>query len=163
MTNTELAYRSFCTERFPLPTDEQVGKFEDHLGVTLPGHFREYLLECNGGFFDDPEFGGNAPDYELCPRDALNTLFAIQTEHKFAMVGKKSHILLFDDNDPVVILPIGNTPMNNLLLLSVDVSADEYGTIYLKRIDNSVLMLGEWFELADTMEEFFALLRASDA
>ena len=60
---------------------------------------------------------------------------------------------MFDDNDPVRILPIGYTVMGNLLYMVVDPNDEMPGWIGLK-----LAFRDQSFWLADDINAFFALL-----
>jgi hypothetical protein len=60
--------------------------------------------------------------------------------------------VLFDDNDPPKILPIGGTPMGGLIILDT-APGEGRGDIWLKQA------FGDFYYLADGIEEFFGLLR----
>lgn len=140
------AYESFCETRFPLPSEADVTALEQRIGVTLPDDYRRYLLEYNGGFFDDaliPQHGEDRPLTEL------ETMNGIGAADECAELGLRQDILLFDDNEPPQILPIGRTLGNYLILLVTH--PDENGSILLRTFTES-------FWLADGIEDFFALL-----
>ena len=59
-------------------------------------------------------------------------------------------LALFEENDPPVILPIGDTPMNSLIIL--ELAGDSAGSILLK------VAFGDFYYLASGIEEFFTLL-----
>jgi len=61
---------------------------------------------------------------------------------------------IFEDNDPPQILPIGDTPIGNLIFLVTDPDGDDYGSIGLK-----IAFSQNSFRLADNVEEFFERLR----
>lgn len=150
MQSIEYAYNSFCEERFPLPTEKQVSDLEQRIGVTLPNDYREFLLEFNGGVFSEPDI---LPPSDDCPSDCLTFMHGIgSTLEDVAELASNLDLALFDDNDPVQILPIGSTMMGNLILLGTH--PDDRGCIYLKKAfsDSSFL-------LAEGIEEFFELLR----
>jgi len=146
----EAAYERFQVKRFPLPTEEQVVALERRLKIPLPGHYRQFILEFNGGCFPEPS-PFITPLHEECPWDCLNVLWGIGASYTFAELAHD--VDLFDGNDPPIILPIGNTDMGNLLYLTTQ-DAPDYGSVCLK-------LAFSWtcFVIADTMEEFFGLLR----
>jgi hypothetical protein len=150
--NIDAVYQTFPIERFALPTEEQVAALESRLKVKLPQHFRDFMLLYNGGGFAEP-YPFMAPPQKECPVDRLTALWGIGASYRFAELGHD--VDLFDDNDPPIVLPIGGTQMNNLLYL-VTADAEDRGSVCLK-------LAGNWtsFVLADTMDEFFGLLRRS--
>lgn len=149
MIPIEAAYKAFCTQRFPLPTESDVAGIERRIGVALPDDFRSYILEFNGGYFSDPDIVAYA---EGCPEDALTSLSGIGAADGFAELANPGDLALFTDNDPVQTLPIGYTIMGNLLALITH--PEGRGSIVMKKAWSD-----EWFHLADGIEEFFTLLR----
>lgn len=146
MNPIEAVYKAFCTQRFiPLPTEEQVAEIERRMEVDLPDDFRAYILEFNGGYFSGPGIVAYA---DGCPQDRLNSLSGIGALDDFAELANPGDLSMFEDNDPVQTLPIGDTTMGNLLALITH--AEGRGTIMLKKAWSD-----EWFHLADGIEEFF--------
>ncbi len=142
------AYRRFCQERFPLPTEEQVAELERRIGCTLPADYRQFILNYNGGYFREPEI---EPTVDACPVDLLTYLHGIGAAHPEAELATKYQMSIFEENDPPEIVPIGETPMGSLILLIVH--EDGYGEICFKEA------FGDFYFLADGIEEFFSLLR----
>ncbi|QDU44930.1 SMI1 / KNR4 family protein [Symmachiella dynata] len=148
------AYEKFCTTRFPNITEKDVTYLEDEIGVALPKDYRKYLLEFNGGYFDEPLI---TPPEKTWPNSWLESMYGIRAPHNFAEIGLLGDILTFDDNvpgSPPVIVPIGNTTKNYLILL--DTSPEDNGSIYLRTFT-------ETFQLSFGIEEFFDLLVAADS
>jgi len=148
MTTIEDAYRKFSTERFPLPSQSQLDELERRIGVAFPEDYRQFVLQFNGGYFTEPEI---TPVGEGCPESMLTCLYGIVASHPYAELGQPSDIGLFDDNDPPKIVPIGDTPMGSLIILVTE--AEGRGEIFLKEA------YGDFYFLADSIEEFFELLR----
>ena len=95
--------------------------------------------------------GGITPVGEGCPQDALTCFHRIGASHRDAELARASRLALFDDNDPPIIVPIGHTSMGGLIIL---ITEDEgRGEIFLKQA------FGDFYVLADGIEEFFGLLR----
>ena len=151
MTNINYAYNRFCIERFPLPSESQVAALEERIRVTFPDDFREFILEFNGGYFNEPDIEtvGDAPP------SVLKCLFGIDASHPSSELGSRSSIVLFEDNDPPKILPIGSTPTGGLIILGVE--PEVRGVIFLKQA------WGNSYYLADGIEEFFDLLHTPPA
>jgi len=149
MTTIENAYHRFSTKRFPLPSEAQVYELEQRIGVTLPGDYRQLVLRFNGGYFKCPEI---TPVGDGCPLDALKVLYGIGASHETAELATRLDLVLFDDNDPLKILPIGRTGMGGLIILDV-APGDGNGAVFLKKA------WGDFYYLVDGMEAFFALLR----
>ena len=152
MNSIEYAYKAFCDEKFPLPTEEQVAALEEHLGIPLPKNYRQFLLEYNGGFFTEPDI---VPPCEDCPLDRLTVLGGINAIHPSAELDSPEGFTPanFEDNDPPQILPIGYTLMGNMIFLVTEPGADDCGWICLKLASSE-----KSFLLGKEMEEFFALL-----
>ncbi len=148
MTVIADAYRRFSTERFPLPTEEQVHALERSIGVTFPDDYRRFVLEFNGGYFSKPDI---TPVGEDCPQEALAFLYGIGASHREAELGRPSRTALFDDNDPPKIVPIGDAEMGGLIILVTE--PEGRGQIFLKQA------YGDFHYLAEGIEEFFELLQ----
>ena len=146
MNIIENAYRRFSERRFPLPSEDQVAALERQMHAPLPADFRRFILEYNGGIFNEPDI---TPTTEDCPDDRLTVLNGIGADYHGDVLG--ADVSLFDGNDPVLILPIGYTLMGNLLV--VFIGDDDDGYIYMKKAgaDN-------FYELAENIEGFFSLL-----
>jgi len=149
MTTIASAYENFCENRFPLPREEQLDELERQIDASFPDDYRQFILQYNGGFFNEPRI---APPDNECPLDRLTYLKGIGASHPCAELGTEADILLFDDNDPLEILPIGTTLMGNLLILVM--RPDEKGSILLKVADSD-----DYHLLAEGIEEFFTLLQ----
>jgi hypothetical protein len=148
MSRMRDAYAKFLKERFPLPTESEVASLERHIGVAFPEDFRRYVLEFNGGYFDEPEIGPVSAD---CPKDTLNCLYGINASRPFAELGSPATLALFDENDPPKILPVGSTGMGGLIILVTE--SEGCGEIFLKQA------FGNFHFLANNVAEFFKLLR----
>jgi hypothetical protein len=72
--------------------------------------------------------------------------------HEEAELGRLSYLCLFDDNDPPKIVPIGCTPMGSWIILDT-APGEGRGAIFFKQA------FGDFYYLADGIEEFFGLLR----
>ncbi len=145
------AYEKYCETRFPPTNEIEVASFEEEIGAALPPHFRDYLLEYNGGYFNELVF---IPADDGCPKCWLNAMYGFNAPHDFALFGKQADIWFCDDyvpSRPPELIPIGNTAMNHLILLDLDPAPENYGMLYLRTFDES-------FWLAEDMDEFFELL-----
>src|SRR5262249_8861394 len=149
MNNIELAYRTFCKERFPLPSEKQVADLEQRLGMEFPSDYRRFILEYNGGIFEEPDI---VPPNKDCPKDCLADMSGIGAKYPHAELASKADLALFDNNNPPRILPIGYTLMGNLIFLGTH--ANSRGRIGLKKASSA-----DSFFLAPGIEEFFGLLR----
>jgi len=149
MTTIDNAYERFSVERFPLPSEAQLAELEKRIGVKFPEDYRRFVLEFNGGYFNEPEI---TPVGEGCPLDTLEILFGIGASHEEAELATDSDLVLFDDNDPPKILPIGRTGMAGLIILDT-APGEGQGAIFLKKA------FGDFYYLVDGIEAFLALLR----
>jgi hypothetical protein len=147
MTTIEDAYRKFSTKRFPLPNREQLDGLEQRIRVAFPEDYRRFILEFNGGYFNDPEI----PPVGESPPSRLACLSGIGASHWEAELGCDVYLSLFDDNDPPRILPIGHAPTGGLIILST--RPESHGAIFFKQA------YGDFYHIADGIEEFFGLLR----
>jgi hypothetical protein len=149
MKTIEYAYSRFSTKRFPVPSEAQLQALEQRIKLTFPDDYRRFVLEFNGGYFNEPDI---VPVGEGCPPAILTFMCGIGASHEEAELGHISDLSLFDDNDPPKIVPIGGTPMGNLIILDT-APGEGRGTIYLKQA------FGDFHYLADGIEDFFGLLR----
>ncbi|HVU89421.1 MAG TPA: SMI1/KNR4 family protein [Pirellulales bacterium] len=151
MNDITYAYKRFCTERFPLPTDAQVSELEWRIRVVFPKDYREFVLQFNGGYFDDPVI---APVPDGCPLETLTYMSGIGASHPGAELGRDDLLSVFDGNVPPIIVPIGYTGLGSLVILRT--GDEEHGAIYLKEA------FGGFHYLAEGIEGFFDLLRSPD-
>lgn len=149
MNVIEDAYRRFCRRRFPPTSERDVASLEKRLQIRLPDGYRQYLLEFNGGYFDSPVITAVV---EGCPEDALELLCGVGDVSNEADLGRELYLTLFDDNFPPKSMVIGCTPMGSLIMLDT-APGEGNGNIYFKQA------YGEWYFLAEDIEEFFGLLR----
>jgi len=147
MSSIEYAYARWARKRLPLPTEQQVAELESRLGVELPEDYRQYLLEFNGGVFEDPEILSPEDGF---PQRGLEVMYGVDSQLDGTRLGEPWQIALFDDNDPLIALPIGDTAFGDLIILAT--ATENRGVIYFKQAS------GGWFELAEGIEEFFANL-----
>ena len=129
MTTIKNVYDKFCIKRFPLPTEAQLADLEKRIGVRFPEDYRQFVLKFNGGYFNEPEI---TPVGENCPLETLESLFGIGASHETSELGQATDILLFDDNNPPKIVPIGDTGMGGLIILDT-APGEGQGAIYLKK------------------------------
>jgi SMI1-KNR4 cell-wall len=148
MTTIQSAYARFVKERFTLPSEAQLADLERRIGLRLPADYRKFSLEFNGGYFKEPEI---TPVGDGCPQDTLEIMFGVGASHSEAELGRPVDLALFEDNDPLKIIPIGRTGMGGLIILDV-APGDGNGAIFLKRA------FGNFHYLLDGIEAFFGLL-----
>lgn len=149
MTTIQSAYDRFAVERFPLPSESELAELESQIGVRFPEDYRQFLLEFNGGYFNEPDI---TPVGDGCPQDSLEILFGVGASHWEAELARPEEINLFDDNDPPKIIPIGCTSMGGLIILDT-APGEGQGAIFLKKA------FGDFYFLVDGIEAFVALLR----
>lgn len=119
-------HEEFLRSRFPLPTEGQVQELENNLGATLPDSYRKFLLTYNGAYFDRISVKDN-DNNEI---DGLDVLYGINSTHPSAELGRDADV--FDDNDPVVLLPIGYGACGVLFCMYVDFE-DGRGEVIAKK------------------------------
>jgi SMI1/KNR4 family protein SUKH-1 len=115
----------------------------------FPGRLSAIYLEYNGGYFVEPEI---TPVGEGCPQDALKFMSGIGASRDTAELGESSTIDLFEGNHPPKIVPIGYTTMGGLIILDT-APGEGRGEVYYKQA------FGEVYWLAESIEQFFKLLR----
>lgn len=74
MNKIEEAYNRFCTDRFPLPSEQEVSALEERIGVTFPDDYSRFLLTFNGGYFREPCILPPDPEW---PLDRLTLMHGI--------------------------------------------------------------------------------------
>ncbi len=127
-SDVERCYKLFCTERFPLPSDDDIRKCESHLGRMLPDEYREFLCRFNGGIFRRLKISRCRSQHgtEIA---YLHGIRASAKNAHFAELG--TDVTAFDDNCyPVLALPIGADPGNNWLVMNL-YPDDDHGVIAL--------------------------------
>lgn len=147
----EYAYNRYCSERFPLPTELRVRAIEREIRVTLPVDYREFLLQYNGGMFESDDENDIQPMEPGMPQTSLRVLYGIGASHPSYELSEPAHTAIFDGNDPPKLLPIGATLTGGLFILNL--WPENYGEILFKK------EWGDFYYLADGIEEFFGLLR----
>lgn len=80
----EYAYQRFAIERFPLPTTAELESLERRMKVELPADFRQYLLDYNGGWFDENDIRSVEPDM---PQAGLDVMFGLHSSHPYHELG----------------------------------------------------------------------------
>lgn len=150
MNISEAVYRQFSTKRFPLPTPAQLSELERRIAVRFPDDYRQFILNFNGGYFNEPEILTHDEDSR---GSALMCMHGIGAPNWDAELGEPAAIGLFEENDPPQLVPIGFTGSGSLILLVTRIGED-YGAIFLKKA------FGDFYHIADGIEEFFGLLRS---
>jgi hypothetical protein len=148
------AYSKWCKQRFPLPTEQDVFDLEHKLSARFPDQYRRYLLEWNGGMFSRPRIIGGDDDSSV---GHLLAMSGIHAAIDFAELANPADLALFEDNSPPIILPIGTTTANNLIMISMAVGEVDDGTVFLRTMSDENIYLSK------TIEAFFNLLRDFEA
>jgi hypothetical protein len=142
----DTVYGEWCTKRFALPTIQAVDDLQQGIDVRFPDEFLDYVLRYNGGWFAPLAIRKNADRESL---GELECMYGIGASHPYSELGRVADLSIFDDNDPVQILPIGRTSGNYLLLMVVDAAGADYGNIILRTFSESFLVatgIYEFFE-----------------
>ncbi|HEX4147171.1 MAG TPA: SMI1/KNR4 family protein [Pirellulales bacterium] len=150
MTTIHAAYDRFCKKRFPATSEADLFSLQRRIGVIFPADYRRFILDFNGGYFDDPII---TPVGQGCPTECLDSLYGIAAPRPTVELGQPASIALFDDNDPPKIVPIGRTAVGGLIILDT-APGDGNGSIFLKQA------WGDFYYLTENIAGFFALLRA---
>lgn len=157
MPTVKEVYARFCTTRFPLPKENEIELLEGRLEIRFPDRYREYLMSFNGGFFSNAEIVFPEPitiqwrDGEATHKqNSLKQMFGFHSSHPYAEIGRETDINLFDDNNPIQLLPIGRTGMGSLLL--IDILEGHVGEILIKFPSDGA------YPIADNIDEFFELI-----
>lgn len=128
----DAVYSKYAIKRNPLPSEADVGALERKLEIKFPSDYRNFLLNHNGGHFSDPRFTTKGR-----PRmkDGLTFLNGIRASHPSEELASDGDLALFDNNDPIEILPIGYTFMGNLIFIILH--RDDFGVVGLKLANSS--------------------------
>lgn len=130
----------------PLPNAEQLALLELKIGVALPPDYRSFLIERNGGTFRGLiiEFGNSGRS------DYLIRLHGIDAPSNTCGDLVKEAIL-FDDDRPCRLIPIGYTALGVLLLIVTEaLGKDKAGQIWLQFPGDE-----EFWELCDSFTAMF--------
>lgn len=139
MKDYDVFYNKFCNTRFKLPTEEQVKSIEERFKSQIPEQYRNFILNYNGGYFKNAKFKAKGKE------NFLHLLFGVTPEDKSSDLVRG--VYLFDDNDPVSLLPIGVTDIGDLLFIMIGDVED--GEIGLK-----IAFSDEYFQLAPDFKSF---------
>ncbi len=155
--NIDKAYSLFQAERFPPTNEKVVALVEKQTRAKFPDHYRNYLLEYNGCYFEPPGPMIDAGSDEY-PPPFLQWMYGIGADHPSGELGDQSKLNLWEGNDPPILYPIGRTEAGFFILLITE-PGDDYGCIYLRTYQSPVFNTeNESHYLAQGMEEFFGLL-----
>jgi SMI1-KNR4 cell-wall len=97
---------------FAMLHESAINVFEDFIGTKLPLDYKNYLISLNGGrpekaTFDIPNQGNSA----------VNRFFSLVSKVKSETL--IFNIKIYKDRVPEEMLPIGNDPGGNLIVLSL--------------------------------------------
>jgi hypothetical protein len=134
--------------RNPDCSGEELSRFEERFKVVLPKDYRDFLLETNGGYYNDVVLIDPVSERVL----RLDYLHGLYSEPN-GCARLDDGIFLFDGNVPVIVLPIGATTGGHLFFLSFDDNGVEEGIALKLAFEN------ESVYLADTFTEFFGMLK----
>jgi hypothetical protein len=138
-------YLRFSKTRQSLPNTDDIAVFENAIQKQLPDDFKKFLLEYNGGVFDNPYIYAHS---DVPFRDRLDVLFSLNSSEKYADLLGSTY--LFDDNIPCILLPFGYTISGNLLVL--DFLENVNGTVLLK-----IASSNQFYHFATSFTEFMEL------
>ena len=142
----EVYQSSYLRSRLPPASESQVAELENRLGISLPDSYRNFIIQYNGAFFQNLSIKSPDDNYD----DGLDAIWGLNSEKPSREIGSQNLISIFDDNeDPVIIFPIGYTNMGVLLLTFVDFE-EERGQVYGKYPSQD-----EFVFLGDNIESFF--------
>lgn len=146
-------YDRYCTQRFALPTEQRLCEVEAVIGARFPEEFREFILQFNGGVFDNALAIPRSPisakwrDGIAVHHDlSIEILCGIDAPFK---LGGPSDYAMFENNVPLKLPPIGYAEEGTLVL---GISADVRGSIFIKMTyDVPIEICTSIFELFDLM------------
>jgi len=142
-------YEEHCSERFPLPTENEIADLEAELSCTFPDHYREYLRLYNGGVFEDV---GIDSEEKVVSAYAMRYLMGVNAPGDYARLGRRKDYMLFDDNDPPVAIPIASFSDVSFLMLDIESGTETYGEIHFKKAG------GGFYYVCNHMSDLFAML-----
>ena len=147
-------YDRFCTRRFALPTKQRLCEVEAVIGATFPADFRKFILEFNGGVFENALAIPRSPisakwrDGVAVHHDlSIEILCGIDASFQ---LGGVSDYAMFENNMPLKLLPIGYAAEGTLVL---GFGADLHGRIFIKMTYDIPI------EVCASISELFALIR----
>jgi hypothetical protein len=134
----------------PLPSIDQVATLESTLGVSLPPEYRQFLLERNGGTFNRGKFRRLIITFgESGKGDCVDSLYGIGARKASGDLCKEA--VLFDDDRPYRLVPIGYTALGVLLLIVTEaLGKDKAGQIWIQFPYDE-----EYWELCDSFNSLF--------
>lgn len=149
MSSIEEVYDKCLEIPNSLPSSEQVATLESTLGVSLPPEYRQFLLERNGGTFNRGKFRRLIISFEDNKGDCLDSLYGIGARKTCGDLCREA--VLFDDDRPCRLVPIGYTALGVLLLIVTEaLGQDKAGQIWIQYPYDE-----EFWELCDSFTSMF--------
>ena len=149
MSSIEEVYDKCLEIPNSLPSSEQVATLESTLGVSLPPEYRQFLLERNGGTFNRGKFRRLIISFEDNKGDCLDSLYGIGARKTCGDLCREA--VLFDDDRPCRLVPIGYTALGVLLLIVTEaLGQDKAGQIWVQYPYDE-----EFWELCDSFTSMF--------
>ncbi len=137
-------YDQFCIKRLPLPTEREILLLENRLQRNFPDVYREFLLTFNGGRFRDC---GITNHQRIVSSYGIEKFLGITNEKSIYELGNPGDYLLFDDNDPPVLLPIATFGDSSFLMIDLDDSSEAYGSLVFKKASGDFYSLYSSFSI----------------
>lgn len=160
------------TTQYPTAGESEVTEFENIIGRSLPGDYRDFLLNVNGGTPVDAEQLQCAVTWEEQPREdsidatGIKTIYTLDRDnYEHSLEEKFSHYYLEEQLIPVGTIPIANDQEGNQYLL--DLTDEGYGIVHFWLADVSESYYPDRFEggylgfVADSFSEFLHLFSTS--
>ncbi len=107
-------------------TEEAIARAEGTLGRAIPGPYRQFLLEHNGGFPESSDFEMSGWEEGETDSSAVRMFLGIDMEEE--TFGLPYVLETFGDRIPARMFPIAWDPGGNLILMVA--SGSEAGKIY---------------------------------
>ncbi len=150
MSSIEDVYDKCLETPNSLPSSEQVGSLESTLGVSLPPEYRQFLLERNGGTFNSGKLRRLIITFSENGRgDCLDSLYGIGARKTCGDLCKEA--VLFDDDRPCRLVPIGYTAIGVLLLIATEaLGKDNAGQIWIQFPYDE-----DFYKLCDSLTSMF--------
>ncbi len=135
-----------------VPKHADIIALEELHNIRFPDDYRQYLIEYNGGHFCGEVF------FSLGGKNLhVETLFGMHDTVPYCELCNKENMCVIDFNDPVEIVPIGNTSKNYLILMVV-ARDDGNGQIILKTYDEAYEAFDSFTEFVDNLKDRVATL-----
>lgn len=148
-------YDKCCTSRFPLPTEQRVREVEQVISAKVPEAYRSFLLEFNGGVFENAIAIPRKPIAAkwrdgIAVHDDLSIEILNGIDATFAF-GMSSDYAVYENNSPLKLLPIGYAGAQGLLVLGM--SGDIRDSVFVHFSYDIPI------EIATNVVDFFRLIK----